>query len=56
MNGAAIKMEILDIPYVFHYMDPSFVDLFKSFANAKNYAYFENKAVKAIIDFNYPLV
>lgn len=44
------------MPGVYHCLSSDFKDFFAQLSEAKSYAYFENKAIQTVIDFNYPLV
>eukprot|EP00347_Sterkiella_histriomuscorum_P013502 403364473 len=52
----SIKLQFIDLPGVYHYLDPNFQDFFKALAETTHYEYFMNKAIQSFIDFNYPLV
>ncbi len=47
---------MLDMPGVYHFEDKDFEKLMKSLANSESFAFFESKAIQAIIDFNFSQV
>ena len=53
--GTTIKIEMLDMPGIYHYLDKDFVKAFKALNDLQGYQFFQNKAVKTLIDFNFPL-
>lgn len=55
-SEAKIKIELLDMPDIYHFRDEKFNDVFKELAGLENYNFFENKAIRVLIDFNFPIV
>ena len=55
-NEKKIKVEILDIPGVFHYDNQYQDKFFDALAETKKTEYFTLKSIQTLIDFNYPLV
>ncbi|CDW76646.1 UNKNOWN [Stylonychia lemnae] len=55
-SEAKIRIELLDIPGAYHYLDPDFIKIFKALSQAESYKIFENKAIMYLIDFNFPVV
>ncbi|CDW82835.1 wd-40 repeat protein [Stylonychia lemnae] len=55
-SEAKIRIELLDIPGAYHYLDPDFIEIFKALSSTESYLIFENKAIKCLIDFNFPVV
>ncbi|CDW82936.1 wd-40 repeat protein [Stylonychia lemnae] len=51
-----INLQLLDLPGIYHFMDKSFDEFFKKLQEVDGYDFFTNKAIMAIIDFNFPLV
>ncbi|CDW71088.1 wd-40 repeat protein [Stylonychia lemnae] len=51
-----IKCEFIDLPGVYHYLDPDFQSFFDQLAITENLDYFNQKSIQKMIDFNYPLV
>jgi hypothetical protein len=52
----SIKLQFLDLPGFYHYLDDGFKDFFEQLASIDDFAFFSNKAIRKLIDFNYPLV
>lgn len=52
-TGGSIKVEMLDMPGVYHFEDLDFEKLMKALSNSESFAFFESKAIQAIIDFNF---
>eukprot|EP00347_Sterkiella_histriomuscorum_P010531 403375928 len=55
-SEAKIKLELLDMPSVYHFQDYYFVKIFKELSSAESFKFFDNRAIKVLIDFNYPIV
>ncbi|CDW88225.1 UNKNOWN [Stylonychia lemnae] len=55
-SEAKIRIQLLDIPGSYHYLDPDFIKVFKGLAQAETYEIFDNRAIKTMIDFNFPIV
>lgn len=51
-----IKVEIIDLPIIYHYDEFLFDDLFIELSRTTMYKIFEKKSVQKLIQFNYPLV
>ena len=51
-----IKVEFIDLPCVYNYNEELCTEFFGRLADSENFALFENKAVKKLIEFNYPIV
>jgi hypothetical protein len=50
-----LKVEIVDLPCVYHYKDKHFLDFFTALSKAENYAYFDKVPIQKLIEFNYTL-
>ena len=51
-----IKCEFLDLPCIYHFMDPDFDPFFDQLANTDNILFFEKRGIQMLIDYNYGLV
>eukprot|EP00347_Sterkiella_histriomuscorum_P022795 403337130 len=51
-----IKMELVDLPGVYHFLDKNFSSIFDELYKLEKYDFFNNKAIQALIDLNYPHV
>ena len=51
-----IRMEFIDIPGVYHFLDKDSDPFFDALAATSNLEYFKKKAIQKLIDFNYPAV
>ena len=49
-----IKCEILDMPGIYHMQDEDFQQLFESLAETDQSEIFNRRAVRKLIEFNYP--
>ena len=53
---AKIRIELLDMPDIYHFRDSNFTLVFEELAGLENYNFFENKAIRSLIEFNFPIV
>lgn len=51
-----IKVEFIDLPGVYHYLDEEFGQVFEELAKTDSIEFFNIKSIQKIVDFNYPLV
>eukprot|EP00347_Sterkiella_histriomuscorum_P010847 403374696 len=55
-ENTIIEINVLDMPKIYHINDPNFINLIKLLETTEAFDVFDNKAIQAIIDLNYPLV
>ena len=51
-----IRVELIDMPCLYHYNDPLFGEVFEQLAETDQLEVFEQKAVQKLIEFNFDLV
>jgi len=51
-----IKLEQIDLPAIYHYLDEDFYDFFEALANTNKIKYFNNRVIQSMVEFNFPLV
>lgn len=51
-----IRVELVDMPRVYHYDDPLCDEFFGQLADTDQYDVFSQKSIQKMIEFNYPLV
>ncbi|CDW71585.1 UNKNOWN [Stylonychia lemnae] len=52
----SIKLELLDMPGIYHFRDKHFSEFFRSLQDVEGYGFFTNRAIMQIVDFNFPYV
>ncbi|CDW75601.1 wd-40 repeat protein [Stylonychia lemnae] len=52
-HQSSLKFEYLDLPMIFQQGDPNFKEFYNELYYMSNYAFFKNRAITSIIEFNY---
>lgn len=51
-----VSCEVIDIPFIYHYLDSNQEKFFTSLQLTDNFDYFKLQPIKKLIEFNYPIV